>query len=179
MADVPPKVYQLVCLVVHLVGCLKNMAAVDSGIPFARKHVISSLASDTVMPNVLSQLSLRAASDDLQQQQYLAGVRYQRYTPVFFAELSVRSFFLWSTMMMAYFHYLLLHLPPLPSKYYKRRYRAVSIAGRDNRSIVEGAPRQLNGDSARSDSIGPTAFVSVREQADDVFCQLLHLGLNS
>ena len=47
VVDVPLEVHKLVRLVVHLVRCLM---AVDSGIPFARKHMISVLAADTVRP---------------------------------------------------------------------------------------------------------------------------------
>ena len=48
MVDVFPEVYKLVRLVVHWsVACMLNVA-VDSGIPFARKHMISVSASDTV-----------------------------------------------------------------------------------------------------------------------------------
>ena len=53
VVDVPPEVYKLVHLVVHLASCLYvEYGAVDSGIPFTRnKHMISVLASDTVRPN--------------------------------------------------------------------------------------------------------------------------------
>ena len=50
MVDVSPEVYKLVRLVVHLARCTLNVA-VDSGIPFVRKPMISVLASDTVRPN--------------------------------------------------------------------------------------------------------------------------------
>ena len=50
--DVPPEVYELVRLVVHLSGCPLNMA-VNSGIPFVRKHMISVMASDTMRPNAV------------------------------------------------------------------------------------------------------------------------------
>ena len=53
VVDVSPGVYKLVKLVVHLTHCLyaECNVAVDSGIPFVRKHVIAVLASDTVRPN--------------------------------------------------------------------------------------------------------------------------------
>ena len=51
MVDVPPEVYELVRLTVHLPSASTLNVAVDSGIPFVRKHMISVLASDTVRPN--------------------------------------------------------------------------------------------------------------------------------
>ena len=51
VVHVPPEVYKLVRLVVHLASTL-NMA-VDCRIPFVRKHMtLVLLASDTVRPNV-------------------------------------------------------------------------------------------------------------------------------
>ena len=52
MADVPPEVYELVRLVVHLARYLytPNMT-VETGIPSVRKRMISVLASDMVRPN--------------------------------------------------------------------------------------------------------------------------------
>ena len=53
MVGVPPEVYKLVRLMElytwPAASTLKM--AVDSGIPFASKHMISVLASDTVSPN--------------------------------------------------------------------------------------------------------------------------------
>ena len=46
-----PEVYKLVCLVVHLARCLYAECGDGLGSPFARKHMISVLASDTVRPN--------------------------------------------------------------------------------------------------------------------------------
>ena len=53
VVDVSPEVYKLVRLVVHSARAAStlNVAAVDSGIPFARKHTISVLASDAARPN--------------------------------------------------------------------------------------------------------------------------------
>ena len=51
VVDVSPEVYKLVRLVVHLARCLTLNVAVVSCIPFARKHMISALAYDTVRPN--------------------------------------------------------------------------------------------------------------------------------
>ena len=53
VVDVPPKVYKLVRLAVHLVRAASTLnVAVDSGIHFVSKHIIVSvLASDTVRPN--------------------------------------------------------------------------------------------------------------------------------
>ena len=48
VVGVPPEVYELVRLVVHLVGCF--YAEYDGG-GLVRKHMVSVLASDTVRPN--------------------------------------------------------------------------------------------------------------------------------
>ena len=40
MIDVSPEIYKLVRLVVHLAAAFTLNVAVDSGIPFARKHII-------------------------------------------------------------------------------------------------------------------------------------------
>ena len=50
VVNVPPEVYELVRLAVHLAGCL-DAEYVGEGIPFVRHHMISALASDTVRPN--------------------------------------------------------------------------------------------------------------------------------
>ena len=52
VVDVPPEVYKLVRLVVHLAAASTLNMVVDSGIPFARIHMNSVLASDTARPNV-------------------------------------------------------------------------------------------------------------------------------
>ena len=49
--DAPPEVYELVSLVYTWPAASTLNMAVDSGIPFVRKHMISALASDTVRPN--------------------------------------------------------------------------------------------------------------------------------
>ena len=52
VVDVSPELYKLVRLVVHLARCLYTLnVAVDSGIPFERKQMMSVLASDTARPN--------------------------------------------------------------------------------------------------------------------------------
>ena len=51
VVDVSREVYKLVRQVVHLAAASTLNVAVDSGIPFARKHMISVLASDTARPN--------------------------------------------------------------------------------------------------------------------------------
>ena len=51
MVDVPPEVHKLVRLVVHWPAASTLNMVVDSGIPFARKHMVSVLVSDTVRPN--------------------------------------------------------------------------------------------------------------------------------
>ena len=52
VVDVSPEVYKLVRRVVQLARCLCTLnVAVDSGTPFARKHMVSVLASATVKPN--------------------------------------------------------------------------------------------------------------------------------
>ena len=51
MVDVTLEVYKFVCLVVHLARCLYVEYGGGLRLPFARKHVISVLASNTVRPN--------------------------------------------------------------------------------------------------------------------------------
>ena len=58
VVDIPPEVYELVRLVVHLVSCL--CMAVDSGIPFASKHMISVLAYNTVRTNAALTITITA-----------------------------------------------------------------------------------------------------------------------
>ena len=50
LVDVSPEVYKLIRLVVHLTRCFYAECG-GGGIPFARKHIISVLASDMVRPN--------------------------------------------------------------------------------------------------------------------------------
>ena len=56
--DVFPDVYELVCLVVHLAGCIYAQIVVDSGIPFMLKHMISVLTSNTLRPNTAHTLMI-------------------------------------------------------------------------------------------------------------------------
>ena len=51
MVDVPPEVYKLVRLVVTWFATSTLNMLVDSGIPFARKPMISVLTSGAVRPN--------------------------------------------------------------------------------------------------------------------------------
>ena len=51
VVDVSSEVYYLDRLVVHVARCHTLDVAMDSGIRFASKHMISILASDTVRPN--------------------------------------------------------------------------------------------------------------------------------
>ena len=51
VVDVPPEVYKLVRLVVHLARCLYADCGGGLRPPFVRKDMISVLASDTVRPN--------------------------------------------------------------------------------------------------------------------------------
>ena len=51
MVDVSPEVYKLVRLLYTCPAASTLNVAVDSGIPFARKHMISVLASDTMRLN--------------------------------------------------------------------------------------------------------------------------------
>ena len=51
VVDVPPEVYKLVRPLYTWPAASALKMAVDSGIPFARKYMISVLASDTVKPN--------------------------------------------------------------------------------------------------------------------------------
>ena len=51
VVDVPPEVYELVRLVVHLARCLYADVAVDSSILFVCKHMISVFTSNVVRPN--------------------------------------------------------------------------------------------------------------------------------
>ena len=104
-----------------------------------------------------------AANDDFQQQ-YLAGVRYQRDAPVVAALCPILLFmedhddgiFL-----------LVRHLAPPPNTNYD--FEQPPAQGG---ITVEGDLEQLNGDTVLPDSL------SVRQRADGV-CQLLHRGLNS
>ena len=76
---------------------------------------------------------------------------------------SVRSFFLWSTMMIASF-YCCNTSPPPPNM-----NDDIEQSPAQGGIAVEGDLEQLNGDSVRSDSL------SVRQRADGV-CHLLHRG---
>ena len=103
-----------------------------------------------------------AASDDLQE--YLAGVRYQRYAPVVAALCPI--LLSWGTIMMAYFHCCGIS-PPL-------QIRTTISSSLPRRA---GSPlRVILNSSTETPSGRPTAFI--RQQADGV-CQLLHCGLNS
>ena len=58
MVDVPHEVYELVRLVVHLPAASTLNIAVDSGIPFMRKHMISVLVSDTLRRNTAHTITI-------------------------------------------------------------------------------------------------------------------------
>ena len=52
VVDIPPEVYKLVRVVLYTWPAVSTLnMAVDSDIPFARKHMISVLASNTARPN--------------------------------------------------------------------------------------------------------------------------------
>ena len=113
-------------------------------------------------PHTLAVLT-EVASDDLQQ--YLAGVRYQRHTPVAAALCPI--------FLFVEYHddgiFPLLRPPPPPNTSNDDIEQSPSQGG----IIVEGdILEQLNGDSVRSDSL------SVRQRVD-IVCQLLHHGVNS
>ena len=112
-------------------------------------------------PHTLTVLA-DAASDDLQQ--YLAGVRYQRDTPVVAALCPILIFM---ECHGGGIFPLLRHLAP-PSNTNNDVEQSPAQGG----ITVEGDLEQFNGDSVRFDSL------SVRQRADGV-SQLLHRGLNS